>query len=373
MNCNNDISQYKGTTTFTFDGVTYNKVKVTKSWNRIGIRYFVRSTREVKYFNIYEVPVGEYSHTELYNAIANCLIQFGEFAGNITVLEEGKDPAESGYNNFPLKSYTKFNNRYSFSGNGMNEKSVNYIDIVAVPNGIQTILPFTLPMPFVHNKNADYPSRNTQDDRFSNIIQIFNSGYFFNMIWMNPYFFYHKVIDCQYPNNFIGFACNYNTSILFSDLNTGSPNSYRDIMFPLPPGIYTEYGYLIAMLTTYVNSQATGHTEPLRFIIYEENNYIKIRRSGYDYKWLIPRSSINIESIAGYKIRDFSTTYLSSINTFTLDLSDVREKYVNYNNLNNIIMNNYNSNLCLHNNKFMCYYNINSEYIRYDNNKIKYI
>lgn len=36
MNCNNNILQYKGTKTFTFDGVTYNKVKVTKSWNRIG-------------------------------------------------------------------------------------------------------------------------------------------------------------------------------------------------------------------------------------------------------------------------------------------------------------------------------------------------
>ena len=36
-----------------------------------------------------------------------------------------------------------------------------YVDIVAVPKGIQEILPFTLPMPFVHSRNAEYNSRNS--------------------------------------------------------------------------------------------------------------------------------------------------------------------------------------------------------------------
>ena len=34
---------------------------------------------------------------------------------------------------------------------------------------------------------------------------------------------------------------------------------------------------------------------------------------------------------------------------------------------------NYNCNLCLHDNKFLCNYNINPMYMRYDYNKIKYI
>lgn len=369
MNCNNDILQYKGTTTFTFDGVTYNKVKVTKNWNRIGIRHFNKSTKEVKYFNIYEVPVGEYSHTELYNAIYTCLQKFCTYTGELGVSRTTKDPMTSGSNAFPSKTYTSFYNRYQFSG--ISAGGNVYIDIVAVPNGIQMILPFTLPMPFVHNKNADYPSRNANDNRFSNRIQIFNSGYFFDMIWLNPLFFYHKVIECQYPNNFTGFACNYSTSILFSDVQTGSPKSWRDILFTVPPGVYSEYGYIIALIVSLVNSQAVGYNEDLRFIIYEEDNKIKVRRAGADNRWMLPTTSITVNrTFAGYTVRNFSTSYFSSINTFTLDNSEVKEKYVNY--VNNIIINNYNSNLCLHNNKFMCYYNINSVYMSYDNNKIKY-
>lgn len=87
---------------------------------------------------------------------------------------------------------------------------------------------------------------------------------------------------------------------------------------------------------------------------------------------MLPTTSITVNKLfADYTVHDFSTTYLSSINTFTLDTSEVKEKCANY--VNNIHTYNYNSNLCLHNNKFMCYYNINSEYMRYDNNKIKYI
>lgn len=371
MNCNNDVNLYKGTQTFILDDNTYNKIKITSGWNRIGVRYFDKSTKEVKYFNTYTIPEGEYSHTELYEAIANCLSEFASFVGGITFYKEGKDPATSGNYPFPSRTFTKFLNRYRFSGNGLSSGSTNYIDIVAVPNGIQTILSFTLPMPFVHNKNADYPSRNTQDNRFSHIIQIYNSGYFFEKIWMNPLFFYHKVMDCQYPNNFIGFACNYYSSTLFSDIKTGYPNSWRDILFPLPPGTYTEYGYLIAMLTAYVNSQAVGNSENLRFILFSSaNNTITISRSGNDNLWLIPKSSIPLESIAGCQIRDYTSANFEKQNTFTLDLADVREKYVNY--TNNICMNNYNCNLCLYNNKFLSNYNINPHYMNCINNKMKY-
>lgn len=370
MNCNNNILQYKGTKTFTFDGVTYNKVKVTKSWNRIGIRHFNKSTKEVKYFNIYEVPVGEYSHTELYNAIYNCMQNFCTYTGVLSVSRVTKNPYTNGSNPFPSKTYTSFSNRYQFSG--ISYGGDIFIDIVAVPNGIQTILPFTLPMPFVHNKNADYPSRNSDDNRFAGGIQIFNSGYFFDMIWLNPLFFYHKVIDCQYPNNFTGFACNYNKTILFSDVKTGSPNSYINCLFTVPPGVYSEYGYIIALLVSLVNSSAVGVSENLRFIIYEEDNKIKVRRSGNDNRWMLPTTSITVNtSFAGYTVRNYSASYLSSINTFTLDNSEVKEDYLNY--YNNVIMCNYNCNLCLHDNKFLCNYNINPMYMRYDYNKIKYI
>lgn len=192
------------------------------------------------------------------------------------------------------------------------------------------------------------------------------------MIWMNPLFFYHKVINCQYPNNFTGFACNYRTSAVFSDVKTGSPNYYVNCLFTIPPGVYSEYGYIIALLVSLVNSGAVGLNDGLRFIIYEEDNKIKVQRAGTDNLWMLPTTSITVNKLfADYTVHDFSTTYLSSINTFTLDTSEVKEKCANY--VNNIHTYNYNSNLCLHNNKFMCYYNINSEYMRYDNNKIKYI
>ncbi len=47
MNCNNDITQYIGSSTFQFNNITYNKVKVTKDWNRLGVRYFNNATKEV--------------------------------------------------------------------------------------------------------------------------------------------------------------------------------------------------------------------------------------------------------------------------------------------------------------------------------------
>lgn len=366
MNCNNDINQYKGTETFEFDGVTYNKVKITSGWNRIGLRYFISSTLEITYFEIYTIPEGEYDVIELYKAIAECLSQFGNLVGGISVNWEEYDPATSGSNPFPSKTFTGFLNRYRFVG--MSSYSDNYIDIVAVPNGIQTILPFTLPMPFVHNKNANYASRNS---RFSNIIQIYNSGYFFNMIWMHLYFFYHKIINCQYPNNFIGFMCNYYGGSLFSDLKTGSPRNYTDIVYALPPSIYSEYGYLIAMLTAYVNSSASGNSEKLRFIIYEDNEKILIQRSGSDNKWGIPPTTKTTFSvIANHEIRDYSTSYMFNYITFIIDKSEVKDKYINT--MDNICRNNYNNNTSLKRNIFYNNYNINPTYIKINNNKIIY-
>lgn len=90
MNCNNDITQYIGSSTFVFDNITYNKVKVTEKWNRLGVRYFNNATKEVGYYNVYEIPVGEYSHTELFTAIFNCLQNFCTYTGIINVTTQKK-------------------------------------------------------------------------------------------------------------------------------------------------------------------------------------------------------------------------------------------------------------------------------------------
>lgn len=371
MNCNNDITQYIGSSTFQFDNITYNKVKVTKDWNRLGVRYFNNATKEVRYYNVYEIPVGEYSHTELFTAIYNCLKSFCTYTGIINVTAQTRNPATSGNNYpFPSKSYSSFSNRFKFTGEITNGGDI-YVDIVAVPKGIQEILPFTLPMPFVHSRNAEYNSRNSYDNRFSDKIQIFNSGYFFDMIWLNPLFFYHKEVNCQYPNNFTAFACNYKTTSLFSDVKTGEPSNYVNTLFTIPPGVYSEYGYIIALLVCFCNSQAVGREDSLRFIIYEEDGKINIQRSQADNKWSIPISSISVNrSFAGYTVRDFSESDLFRTNQFILDTSLTKKKYLNY--ANNKIISNYNSNLCLHNNKFISNYNINPIYIQYEYNRIKY-
>lgn len=228
-----------------------------------------------------------------------------------------------------------------------------------------------MPIPFVHSKNAEYNSRNSADNRFSNIIQIYNSGYFFDMIWLNPLFFYHKVVNCQYPNNFTAFATNFKTDTLFSDVKTGSPVNYENTLFTIPPGVYSEYGYIIALLVCLNNSQAVGEYENLRFIIYEEDGKICVKRNRKDNLWSLPTSSITVnKEFAGYTVSDFSTSNLHNIIQFTLDTSEVKESYLNY--VNNKIISNYNSNLCLHNNKFISNYNINPIYIQYEYNRIKY-
>lgn len=370
MNCNNDITQYIGSSTFVFDNITYNKVKVTYKWNRLGVRYFNNATKEVGYYNVYEIPVGEYNHTELFTAIFNCLKKFCTYTGIINVTAQTKNPNTTGTNPFPSKTYTSFENRFVFSGEITNGGDI-YVDICAVYNGIQTILPFTLPIPFVHSKNAEYNSRNSADNRFSNIIQIYNSGYFFDMIWLNPLFFYHKVINCQYPNNFTAFAVNYITNTLFSDVKTGSPTNYVNTMFTIPPGVYSEYGYIIALLVCLNNSQAVGRTNKMQFIIYEEDGKICVQRNQVDNLWSLPTSSITVnQEFAGYIVSDFSTSNLHNIIRFTLDTSEVKESYLNY--INNMIISANNSNLCLHNNKFVNNFNINPMYLSYVKNRIKY-
>ena len=142
------------------------------------------------------------------------------------------------------------------------------------------------------------------------------------MIWLNPLFFYPKYVNCQYPNNFTAFACNYKTTSLFSDVKTGKPSNYVNTLFTIPPGVYSEYGYIIALLVCFCNSQAVGEYDNLRFIIYEEDGKINVQRSQVDNKWSIPISSISVNrSFAGYTVRDFSASDLFRTNQFILDTS----------------------------------------------------
>lgn len=328
MNCKNSIYRYTGSSTFTLDNKTYNKVKVTNMWNKIGIRYFDNSTKETKYFNTYSVPVGEYDHIELFDAILSCFNQFASYTGGkITVSGRTQNMVTTGTNPLPSKTYTSFRNFFQFGGDCSHKGGI-YVEIVNVPNGIQEILPFTLPIPTVPEPNSKYVSRSAFDNRWSAYIAIFNQGYLFDMIWLNPLFFNLKDVNIEYPNNIIGFACNHNTNTLFSDIKTGSPNSYLDNPFTIPTGIFTEYGYLIAILTGLVNSASVaGGNLGLRYAIFKESDGVySVQRTGSDGKWALCTSSSSITSVGNYLIEDFSTERLNLINTFTIDLTEYKIK-----------------------------------------------
>lgn len=142
-------------------------------------------------------------------------------------------------------------------------------------------------------------------------------------------------------------------------------------MFTIPPGVYSEYGYIIALLVCLNNSQAVGRVNKMQFIIYEEDGKICVQRNQDDNLWSLPTSSITVnQEFAGYTVSDFSTSNLHNIIRFTLDTSEVKESYLNY--INNMIISANNSNLCLHNNKFVNNFNINPMYLSYVKNRIKY-
>lgn len=334
MNCNTYLKQYKSSSTFTLDNKTYNKVRVTNKWNQIGIRYFDNSIKETKYFNTYSIPVGEYDHIELFDAILSCFNQFASYTGGkITVSSRTQNMVTTGTNPLPSKTYTSFRNFFYFGGDCSHKGDI-YVEIVNVPNGIQEILPFTLPMPTVHEPNAKYVSRSASDNRWSAYIAIFNQGYLFDMIWLNPLFFNYRSINIEYPNNIIGFACNYNTNTLFSDIKTGNPTSYVDNPFTIPTGIFTEYGYLIAILTGLVNSASVaGGDLGLRYAIFEvSDDTFNIQRTGSDGKWSLCTSSSSITSVGNYLIEDFSVERLNIINTFIIDLTKYKTKMQSVNN-----------------------------------------
>lgn len=298
MNCFNNITKYISDETFTYNNKIYNKVNITSNWNNIALRIYNRTTNTVSAYSEYSIPEGAYSYDDLYNAIYTLTSQF---------LENKTFSCSKAYYSFSDTSVFPNYGTYESHYNAIlfnNTSNINYIDFVAMDNGLQQILPFTVPLPVCHNKDYLDVIRVSQDNRTAKYIYIFSHPYFFDMIWLNPYFFQtFESYTVKSPNNFIGGACNYNgTFAMTTELGDLIPVNWINIGLYVNEGVYSSLGIYVMMLVASCNSQFVGSSNPCRFAIqFDSNMNIIIYRTGDDNNWsFIKTGNMFSQNIGNY-------------------------------------------------------------------------
>lgn len=172
---------YKSQETFEFNGKTYNKVLVTSSWNNIAVRQFGTS-----FYNEYTIPEGSYDYNELVTEIVNVFNQFfidNNISGSVKI--------------------DKF--KFNSTGTGTLINSllypIRYVELVAMENGLQKILPFTVPIMYCHNKDYDNYINSAKNQQ-NWYIFIFDD--IFDMVWLNELFLETtETYNISYPNCFL--------------------------------------------------------------------------------------------------------------------------------------------------------------------------
>lgn len=263
-------SKFVSDETFTGpDGLTYNKVKVTSGWNHIQINGFLDQNNSYGYFDYY-IPVKSYSDIELFTEICNVIKQFCIDYSN----KSGYTLTYNGLtkqNNFVINNQELYNDylnenilqentinnviNYTFNGVLDDEKMIIIFSICE--NGLDQILPFTLPVPiFDITSNPDgfqfSPYVNTVT--VTNNITFLYSNIFFKYIWLNDNF----IIDNDYNKGLFydnNDYTHYNYYIQYNNLPTGLKilgNNDNALDFILPciksNGYFTSYGYLFNII-----------------------------------------------------------------------------------------------------------------------------
>lgn len=214
-------------------------------------------------------------------------------------------------------------------------------------NGLQQILPFTCPLPVCHNKDYLDVIRISQDNRTAKYIMIFSHPYFFDMIWLNPYFF--KTVDSytvKSPNNFIGCACNYNgTFAMTTEVGDVVPRSWIHMGLYINEGVYSSLGIYVMMLVASVNSQFVGSNGACRFAIkFDSNLNIILYRTNIDNSWsFIKTGNMFSQNVGNYSFELFNPDNLRKLsitinaNLFKLSMNIlVTNNHFNYQpNINN--------------------------------------
>ena len=349
---------YKSQETFEFNGKTYNKVNITSNWNNIAVRQFRTSL-----YNEYTVPIGAYSYEELFDQIYNIFYKFLVDNNLNTTMSKGSFA-------FPMTSGSVSN------AIGFTEKN---IELVAMENGLQKILPFTVPIMYCHDKDYDNYINSAKNQQ---IWHIFIFDDIFDMVWLNELFLETtETYNISYPNCFFGTSCNNGGSWIETD-DHGSvmhenKNVYNHRCY-LSNGVFNVYGLVMMLCSTLINSAIVGNIGTLssdaqRFMPSLEGNILSVYRSGSDNKWsIIYSTGLFSNHISNYQIKYFDPINWTDDGTIRFDIRpnqiiSVEENNFKYNTMTRMMYINSNGfiNNTSTNNLGLCmYYNIDNSLVK---------
>lgn len=258
-------SKFVSDETFTGpDGLTYNKVKVTSGWNHIQINGFDNDYNSFGYFDYY-IPVKSYSDIELFTEICNVIEQFCIDYSNrsgYTLTYNGltkqnnfvinNQELYNDYLNENILQENTINNVINYTYNGHSEDDKLTIIFSICENGLDQILPFTLPVPMFNiTYDEDTFQYLTEVNIVINTVTFLYSNIFFKYIWLNDNF----IIDNDYNRGLFYDNNDYTQyfHFYFNNLPTGLKVPASNNSFALMPciksnGYFTSYGYLFNII-----------------------------------------------------------------------------------------------------------------------------
>lgn len=307
MDCRIPRSEYVGKETFEGpDYLTYNKVKVTSNWNQVCLCLYKYNTTDNIYESLIEsiasIDTGEYSYDELLNTLYNCVDNLVQDINN-TYLGINYQ-----HQNLILQNILDFDVNQVLSEFTQDIDQVYITDSLDIPindfyfdfnistfpeeyiclfkqvdNGIDKILPFTLPIPTfkeLNNTISNILYSYFLKDYKLHII-IFNHPSFFNLIWLNEYYFTTTTQEDIFD--------------LSNSIYTFEQNECN---LMITNGIYSRFGILMNMMLQVWNVTMNNGNYKLSFIptIEWENNYTQIFQitGKFDVPLIFNDNNVNI-------------------------------------------------------------------------------
>ena len=280
MDCRVFPDDFYGSEQFTGpDGLKYDKVNITSGWNQLCLCLYETYSTPIS-SSIVSIHIGEYSYDELLNALYSSietLVQningqnnYITFSHDNFILSENLsfniNNILSSLNSYDidkeyiLKSLNQPVTQLQFEFPQSEYNDQYFVAFIQVENGIDKILPFTIPIP-TYPYLEDYIIEILENFDGIHTFQtytIFNHASFFKLIWLHPYFFSQGY---PYENDIII----YN---IFMEIGLPRHETNNYIIFYLP-GIYTPYGLLMSILLQLWN----WHMNDINFIPTTINNY----------------------------------------------------------------------------------------------------
>lgn len=327
------LDALRSTETFTYDSKTYPKVNITSQWNKIGVRQF-----NTTLYNEYTIPEGAYSYEELFTAIVNVMRQFvtdNSISLTFTIskyiykLKDSSNGVDTG----------NISNRIKYSAR-------RPVELVAVENnGLQQILPFTVPLPYAPNKDWDRSVVGYVGGRFYDL----NAGMIqeiFDYVWISDMFIYpSELYYINESNCRIGTASSYQGE--WANTNDLGPDPYTPIVLQSHPeyiltGVFNTFGMIMNLYTGLLNGYINGSTyREFDCTIDTSNHTVNI----YDYHqhWSLIKCNNCIDHISNYKIEYYDPINWCKNHVISFDYLPnksimVDKNTYNYDQLNNQII-----------------------------------